>query len=171
MQCQICSDNTATIHLTEITDGQRVETHLCQQCAQKQGLAVKSQIPLNELLSTLLAAQPEAQTGPFGGANAAEDDPNLSCPDCGMTMEEFRKDSQLGCPNDYEIFGEALKPIIKKVHGGNTAHRGKIPANSPDDAKALAELAELQTKLDAAVKAEDYETAATLRDQIELLKT
>jgi len=169
MQCQICSNNTATIHLTEITDGQRVETHLCQECAQKQGLAVKSQVPLNELLSTLLAAQPEAQTGPFGEAEE-KDDPNLSCPDCGMTMDQFRKDSQLGCPNDYEIFGDALEPVIKKVHGGNTEHRGKIPSDAPDNTRTLAERAELQTKLDAAVKAEDYETAAKLRDQIKLLQ-
>ncbi len=170
MQCQLCSTNTATIHLTEITSGQRVETHLCQECAQKQGLAVKNQIPLNELLSTLLAAQPEAQAGPFGAA-AEEDDPKLSCPQCGMTMEQFRKDSQLGCPNDYEIFGKALGPIIKKVHNGNTEHRGKVPSDAPTDAKIQAELAGLTAKLEAAVKAEDYETAAKLRDKIEHLKT
>ena len=171
MQCQICSTNTATIHLTEITGGQRVETHLCQECAQKQGLAVKNQVPLNELLSTLLAVQPEAQTSPFGTAAIDEGDPNLSCPKCGMTMDQFRKDSQLGCPDDYEIFGDALKPIIKNVHGGNTKHRGKIPSDVPADTKVQAELTALQAKLEAAVKAEDYETAAKLRDQIEHLKT
>lgn len=174
MQCQLCNTNTATIHLTEITNGQRVETHLCQDCAQKQGLAVKNQIPLNELLSTLLAAQPEtqaAQGGPFGTAAEEQDDPKLSCPKCGMTMEQFRKDSQLGCPDDYEIFADALNPIIKKVQGGNSAHRGKIPADAPTDTKVQAELADLGARLEVAVKAEDYETAAKLRDQIEHLKT
>ena len=57
MQCQSCKNNTATIHLTEITDGQRTEMHLCELCAQKKGLTVKTQIPLNELLSTLLSSQ------------------------------------------------------------------------------------------------------------------
>ncbi len=61
MQCQNCKQHSATIHLTEISNGQRTETHLCEQCAQKQGLAVKNQIPLNELLSTLLAVQCEVQ--------------------------------------------------------------------------------------------------------------
>ena len=56
MQCQICKQNTATIHLTEIIEGQRNETHLCETCAQKQGVAVKAQIPLNELLGSLLSA-------------------------------------------------------------------------------------------------------------------
>ena len=57
MQCEGCRKNSATIHLTEIANGQRRELHLCESCAQKQGIAVKSQVPLNELLSTLLSAQ------------------------------------------------------------------------------------------------------------------
>ncbi len=76
----------------------------------------------------------------------------------------------MGCPNDYEIFGEALQPIIKKVHSGNTEHRGKIPADEPTDTRVQAELSDLGAKLEAAVKAEDYETAAKLRDQIEHLQ-
>ena len=51
MQCQICHKNGATIHLTEITGGQRTEMHICEQCAAEQGIAVKSHIPINELLS------------------------------------------------------------------------------------------------------------------------
>ena len=62
MQCQACKQRTATIHLTEISNGQRIETHLCETCAQKQGIAIKNQIPLNELLSTLLAVQADAKT-------------------------------------------------------------------------------------------------------------
>ena len=58
MQCQICNNRDATIHLTEITDGARSEMHVCEQCAAEQGIAVKSHIPINELLSSLLAAQP-----------------------------------------------------------------------------------------------------------------
>ena len=58
MQCQICQKNEATIHLTEIVEGLRSEMHICERCAQEQGIAVKSQIPLNELLSGLLASAP-----------------------------------------------------------------------------------------------------------------
>jgi protein arginine kinase activator len=47
MQCEICQSREATIHLTEITDGVRTEMHLCEQCAQEQGVGSKSYIPLN----------------------------------------------------------------------------------------------------------------------------
>ena len=55
MQCQICNKHDATIHLTEIADGVRSEIHICEHCASEQDIAVKSHIPINELLSNLLA--------------------------------------------------------------------------------------------------------------------
>jgi protein-arginine kinase activator protein McsA len=111
MQCQCCKNHTATIHLTEINNGQRLETHLCESCAQKQGLAVKNQIPLNELLSTLLAVQPDLKKQLGETEGSAVDTP---CPSCGMTLRRFQKEVVLGCPHDYEFFEKSLDPIIKR---------------------------------------------------------
>ena len=163
MLCQSCNERTATIHLTEISDGLRVENHLCEVCAQKEGLAVKSQIPLNELLSTLLAVQSEG-----GGSEGPGID--MECPSCGMTLKRFVQKSQLGCPQDYDVFDEQLKPIIEKAHNGNARHCGKVPSGTPADTKEQIELMNLRQQLAAAVKNEDYETAAKLRDMIEKMK-
>ena len=84
MQCQSCNEHTATIHLTEINDGQRVETHLCELCAQKQGLAVKNQIPLNELLTSLIASQSQSSVSEIGEDKEQAED--ITCPHCGMTL-------------------------------------------------------------------------------------
>jgi protein arginine kinase activator len=167
MQCQSCKQNTATIHLTEIQDGQRYETHLCESCAHQQGLAVKNQIPLNELLSTLLAVQSEHY--PTDGPDDTIVD-DAECPHCGMTLKRFRKELLLGCPCDYEVFDKALSPIIGKAQAQNTVHRGKVPSKVPDDTKQHIDLLGLRKRLDAAVKAEDYETAAKLRDEINRLQ-
>jgi protein arginine kinase activator len=167
MQCQSCKQNTATIHLTEISNGRRHEMHLCEACAQQQGLAIKNQIPLNELLSTLLAVQ--AQHYPGGDSDDMILDDG-ECPHCGMTLKRFRKELLLGCPADYEVFDKALRPIIGKSQAGNTTHRGKVPSKVPDDAKQQIDLLGLRKRLDAAVKAEDYETAAKLRDEINRLQ-
>ena len=120
MLCQACKERTATIHLTEITNGHRVETHLCQQCAQQQGLAVKAQIPLNELLSTLLSVQPQAAE-----TSKAEQSyiPDKSCHECGMTLKRFAKESLLGCPFDYKVFEKELLPLIERSHNGKTELR------------------------------------------------
>jgi len=166
MQCQCCKEHTATIHLTEINNGQRLETHLCESCAQKQGLAVKNQIPLNELLSTLLAVQPDSKgTGILEGPDA-----DTACPSCGMTLRRFQKEVLLGCPFDYEFFDSSLRTIIEKSQGGKTTHCGKVPSKLPTDSKKQIDIVNLQNQLDMAVRNEDYETAAKLRDQIKKLQ-
>ena len=165
MQCQICQKNEATIHLTEITDGVRSEMHLCERCAQEEGIAVKSQLSINELLSGLLAVQPSDEEM-FGPSEEKK-----GCPVCGFTLDQFRKEAVLGCPNDYEFFENALLPLIEKAHNGKTSHCGKIPSRMPQEAKEQIKLANLQQQLDVAVRKEDYEEAAKLRDKIKQLES
>lgn len=164
MQCQNCKHNTATIHLTEITEGDRSEAHLCELCAQKQGLTVKSQIPLNELLSNLLAVQPQSE------ADSDALPEQTACPHCGITLKQIRQESLLGCPYDYEVFEQALLPVIEKAHDSKATHCGKIPSKATSDTKKQVELLSLRQKLRAAVENEDYETAAKLRDRIQQLQ-
>lgn len=166
MQCQSCKEHTATIHLTEINNGQRFETHLCELCAQKQGLAIKNQIPLNELLSTLLAVQAESEDDSELDAVSAD----TACPACGITLKQFTKKSVLGCPHDYEVFEKQLRPIIRRAHNGNTTHCGKVPSKASASTKNNIELIKLQRQLDVAVQEENYEAAAKLRDKIKRLQ-
>jgi len=160
MQCESCQKNTATIHLTEIVDGHRTEMHLCEYCASEQGIVVKSNIPINELLSSLLASQPaEDELASLGEKEAV-------CPHCGFTLDQFRKENVFGCPQDYDIFEKALLPLIKKAHDGKTVHCGKVPSRTPKDKKKQMELTNLRQQLQSAVQTEDYEQAAKLRDKI-----
>jgi len=160
MLCQICNKNDATIHLTEITDGERTEMHICEQCAIEQDIAVKSHIPINELLSNLLAVQP-SDDELFGPSEQ-----KLACPNCGFTLTQFRKEGALGCPRDYEVFEKTLLALIEKAHDGKTTHCGKIPLKTPRDTKKQMEMLNLRQQLEAAVISEDYELAAQLRDKI-----
>ena len=162
MQCQICSKNDATIHLTEISDGVRVEMHICERCAQEEGIAVKSQIPLNELLSSLLAVQPTDEEL-FGPSDKGT---SVSCSHCGFTLEQFRKEAVLGCPYDYEVFEKPLRRLIEKAHNGKTTHCGKVPSKTSADTKKQIKLITLRQQLESAVQSEDYEQAAKLRDKI-----
>jgi protein arginine kinase activator len=175
MQCEICKIKTATVHLTEIVDGQRTESHLCQACAQKEGITIKNQLSLNELLSSLIAAHQQADEQDAEGVDK-------SCPVCGMTMEMFQKNALLGCPQDYDIFAGSLQAIIEKAHDGNLIHKGKIPPGVPQpvlagdtakdetQTKEKNEIESLKRQLDQAVLTEDYELAAKLRDRLKALQ-
>jgi len=160
MHCQICKKKDATIHLTEITDGKRIDMHLCETCAQEHGIAVKSQIPINELLSNLLAVQPTDEDFADPGEKQAV------CPHCGISLEQFQKQGVLGCPYDYEVFAEQLEPLILKAHDGRTVHAGKVPARAPENTKRQIRRLELKQQLEEAVRIEDYERAAALRDEL-----
>jgi len=164
MQCQLCNKRTATIHLTEISEGVRTEMHICEQCAADQGIAAQSQMSINELLSHLLASQP-ADDEIFGPS-----DQESVCPNCGFTLARLRKEGMLGCPEDYEVFEAALLPLIERAHGGNSTHVGKVPSKTPQTTKRLVQLTTLRRQLDVAVKNEDYELAAKLRDEIKHLE-
>jgi protein arginine kinase activator len=168
MQCEICKNKAATVHLTEIVDGARTESHLCQTCAEKEGISIKSQLSLNELLSSLIAAHQPTDEQDTTGIQK-------SCPICGITMDMFRKQAVLGCPNDYEVFGKTLNQLIEKAHDGNSAHKGKIPANVSqqeilNNTDKAEEKEELKRQLEEAVAAEKYELAAKLRDQLKTMQ-
>ena len=171
MQCEICKNKAATVHLTEIVDGARTESHLCQACAEKEGISIKSQLSLNELLSSLIAAHQQTDGQDTGEIQK-------SCPICGITMDMFRKQAVLGCPNDYEVFGKTLEQLIEKAHDGNCVHKGKVPANvSPQEVSNIAgntdkadEKEELKRRLEEAVTSEKYELAAKLRDQLKTMQ-
>ena len=139
--------------------------HICEQCAAEQGIASQSQMSINELLGHLLAAQP-ADDEIFGQIG----DDETVCPSCGFTLGRLRKDGMLGCPHDYEVFEAALLPLIERAHNGGTTHCGKIPSRTPSASKKLLELSNLKQQLDEAVRQENYERAAGLRDQIKHLE-
>jgi protein arginine kinase activator len=103
-------------------------------------------------------------------SGAAEQQP-VQCDQCGITWAEFRQTGLLGCPADYDHFERDLTPLIQRAHEGATHHTGKTPAKH-GEAKAASEgrptvdVARLRKELQRAVEAEDYETAAKVRDQI-----
>lgn len=165
MRCQICQQNEATVHLTDISEKHRTEMHVCELCAQQQGLTVKSHISLNELLSGLLAAQP-ADDDVLGELKE-----EAACPRCGFTLEDFRRTGLLGCPADYRAFEKALMPLVEKAHDGGTSHCGKVPSRLRTGARKENRLWNLRRLLDEAVRGEDYEKAAVLRDEIQKLRS
>lgn len=156
MLCQRCKKATATVHLTDIPkhSGDKIERHLCDDCALAEGVTFKPHLPpLNELLTNFVLSQAQALD-------------ELRCDECGTTFSEFRSQGLLGCPNDYVAFEEVLSPLIAQAHENGTHHVGKIPPTRPRSEVRQRELARLKRELGAAVAREDYETAARLRDQI-----
>jgi len=101
----------------------------------------------------------------FGELISATVESVAACPECGITFNEFRESGRFGCAHDYSEFLEELIPLLENIHE-DTTHVGKRPRHALMGTQDQARLVHLRNSLRAAVEAEDYESAAQLRDQI-----
>lgn len=164
MKCQFC-DRTATLHITELTDGKATEMHLCKEHAQEYLSQSESGSP-----PPSAGASPLAQHLTVG--NTAEDLARLDqkiCPICGISFYEFRNAGRLGCPNDYSCFEKELEGLLLNIHG-ETRHVGKIPARGVGKLSEHTRLIQMRRELKEAVSEEDYEQASKIRDKIRELQ-
>jgi len=153
-KCRRCS-KPATLHITEIRKGEVQQLHLCETCAQK-------------YLSQPNADDEESLSGP--GLEDLESVDELACPHCGITFRQFRGQGRLGCPHDYEVFEAELNQLLENIHDG-TQHCGKVPQRTGEASQDQFRLIKLRNELQAAVKDEAYERAASLRDQIQQVES
>ena len=158
MKCENCN-KTATVHLTEIKNGKKIEKHLCEQCAaQNEGFPIKAHTPINELLTNFVMAH-----------SGLTKETTTKCEHCGTTWAEFRQTGLFGCEHDYALFEKELTPLLQRAHEGATHHVGKVPSRRGGTGvpmKKRVDVSRLRKELQRAVEAEDYEKAAKLRDQI-----
>ncbi len=154
IKCDNC-DRPATVHMTEISGNEKVEKHLCEECAGSEGITIKANVPITQLLEDFVLAT-------TAGAEVAE----IQCDVCGLTFAEFRHAGVLGCPSDYDAFEKALVPMLERAHQGATQHIGKVPQRADNDQARLNTILRLRGELKSAIAAEDYECAAMLRDSI-----
>jgi protein arginine kinase activator len=160
MLCMLCKQNPAKVHLTQIVADKIQKVDLCEECAKQKGVSESPSFALADLLLGLGASEQIAQT-----ATGVE----VRCPGCGFTQADFKKAGRLGCAQCYSSFAEGLESLLKSMHKG-TRHIGKIPVALRQGRDLAERLKFLQKKLDKAVSDEDFEQAATLRDEIKATK-
>lgn len=187
MLCDNCNKNEATIHYTEVVNGVKNERHLCSECMQELDYGIDGEFPFSKLIRGILSAH-------LGNNGQEVNEPlmQIKCNRCGMTYNEFTKIGKFGCGECYSVFGPLIMENIKKIQGHAT-HTGKKYKKFVDKEnkeineqygdisitkkeklkKTLSDMEEIQImeeQLREAIKVEDYEEAARLRDAIKLVR-
>lgn len=178
-ECVKCG-RPAVVHLTEVTnadDGAKkiIQIDLCLEHAVQGGMvsaiAVQGQTApgvittKGPIISKTSAGKPGGKAGDLPEDGATEN--TSTCPNCGMTWEDFLKCGLLGCSNDYALFESRLLDLIKSSHEGATQAVGKTPPGvSVGETARRVAIARLEHELALALEGEKYEQAARLRDQI-----
>ncbi len=151
MLCDVCHIKEATLHYTVVMGSTSTTVYICEDCAKKKGLLSASGIPISGLL--------------LNDANK-----NLVCSNCGLTYKEFAKILKFGCSSCYDVFGEEIKPFLKKLQG-SAVHKGKPPADKDiKKSKKRKKVIELKKALKEAIAKEAYETASKIRDELAKLE-
>jgi len=163
MKCDVENcDNEATVHLTEIREGKKHEMHLCERCAAEKGLPGKAHFSISDLLAGIASqAQAQAQKGRRGK--------EAVCPACGTSLSQFQSSGRFGCAECYTAFKDDVMGLAEKIHD-SSQHVGKAPKRVSSDVSLQKEIRQLQVELKRAIRREDYEKAAAMRDQIKHLE-
>lgn len=161
MICQKCQQRFAKIHLKQSINGKYKELFLCESCARNENqIQMNGPLFMNDFLGGMISfihSSPEAQVQP------------VQCKQCHMKFEDFQKSGRLGCGNCYEVFSVKLDPIIRRLHG-NVTYQGKISNDLNSITADSSEIHELQKHLKDAIRKEEYELAAKIRDKIKKLE-
>ncbi len=164
MKCDVTScENEATVHLTEIREGKKHEMHLCERCAAEKGLPGKApHFSISDLLAGIASqAQEQAAKTRRGRETACA---------CGTTLTQFQASGRFGCPECYSTFRDDVQGLVEKIHD-SSQHVGKVPQRVSSDISLQKDVRQLQLDLKRAIRKEDYERAAAIRDQIKQLET
>ncbi len=162
MLCDNCKKNKAVFLVKEIMMGEERDIYLCQSCAFDKGLTevvfdfkfnlknfINSVIEVDDTIEELLSN-------------------NKVCEKCGTSLNEILEDGLLGCAHCFVSFMPVLTQIYSKVFN-TKEHYGKIPIKLEKEVEILKRLEEYKIELQKAIKEENYERAAFLRDKIKEL--
>ena len=184
MLCEKCKKNEATFYYHENVNGKTKTYRLCKDCADeltesgelKEFDADRYFEEFDSFFKDPFRSVDNLLAGFFGGERAALASGNRSgeeekkCPGCGMTLRQFAASGRIGCPKCYETFEKELAPTISRVHW-KAAHTGRAPAKFRERIDLKRRIESLENEQKEAVRGENYERAAEIRDELKKLRT
>ena len=158
MLCQNCKKKQASIHFVKVINGKKTEMHLCDECAPQKEMSTFGGFGfgIGDILGGMFGTLPQSYN-------------RLVCDVCKTDLDTFSKTGKLGCSKCYDVFAEHLKAPLARIHG-SAQYLGKVPKGKAEEVKKPDKLEELKSKLADAIKNEDFEQAATLRDEIRAIE-
>jgi protein arginine kinase activator len=161
MKCEICGARKAVIHIQQVIGKERVDLHMCEECALERGISGEGEhveLSISNMLNGLLDVR------------NLKEKKDAVCPQCGSDWQSIRKREKLGCAECYATFSREIHFLLEKM-GAQAVHRGKLPRALNTYKRYLVDVVKLKQGLKEAIKREDYEKAARIRDRIRELES
>lgn len=162
MLCQKCQTNLATIRYAEVVDGHVTEQQLCETCVSAIEQASTSGFELADV-----AHSARRVTVPRSGEHERN---QQACGVCGMPLTTITTQHRVGCPACYANFAAEITAALQPLHRF-TYHKGKSARVASMRDRLRSDLQSKRALLRSIVKAENYEEAARLRDEIKRIES
>ncbi|KAF1679157.1 MULTISPECIES: UvrB/UvrC motif-containing protein [unclassified Veillonella] len=172
MLCDNCKQNEATVHMTRVVNGKKTERHLCNVCAAKQpndGFGSQGFMNFGPSLLDNDFFTNDFFTNTLYPDSLLNPRQETRCSQCGMTFSEFNQTGKFGCDHCYDTFEAQIAPLVKRLQG-SLSYEGRVPSRGTGVFKTKHQIKRLRQELDKAVKAEQFEEAVRLRDEIKVLE-
>jgi protein arginine kinase activator len=157
-KCEFCGQRDAQIDITGIVNGKETSLHLCQTCAEENGISPTAldAVSLAKFLERCMTL----------GKDTSDDielsNLTMECPECGSTRSEIEDKGVFGCEYCYTSFRDMLD--LDSPDADDSDNGGGAPKPKPETEAQT--LRRLKRRLQEAVDQEAYEDAASIRDQI-----
>ncbi|HCM25469.1 MAG: hypothetical protein A2Z99_11025 [Treponema sp. GWB1_62_6] len=176
MKCDLCGRRDAVVYVKRVVLGAEKEARLCAECAANIE-PDRTDGDVSRALSRLVDGVAGRHTGTASSSSGSPGYGNgdRRCPRCGSGLEEMLKKGEAGCSACWKAFGTEFEVLRSRASGERTktvrTWQGRLPQILAARRAALAEIAGTRLRLQAAVDAEDYETAARCRDRLRELES
>ncbi len=173
MLCERCKKNEATYHYHENVNGTEKTYHLCRECRdemEKKGEIGDVDLNMNTLFDSFFADpfQGSLLGSLFSPVRSQLQSAEKKC-SCGMTLRELSAGGMAGCPECYTTFARELAGTVQGIHG-RRQHNGRVPGKFREKLSLKQKMEELEKERQEAVRNENYERAAEIRDELKSLR-
>lgn len=176
MLCKKCGKKQANIYYKQTVNGKTKEYALCEDCAEELKKSGELDIKMPSLwnkydnsfgLEDLFGIN-GLLSSPFEGVKTVRSE-KKKCSLCGSTFDGLVKNGKVGCAKCYEIFADELRRTVESIHG-KEQHTGRTPKRIKAKESKTDKINALKAELKSAVKKQEFEQAAVLRDEIRRLE-
>ncbi len=165
MLCEACGKYEAVVHIQTLApDGSSATRSLCQRCATRlRTLPGVHALDISEFLGALFERIHQSRV------EKENDRFEATCPACGLSYDEYKKEPRLGCAECYAAFREPLEEALVK-RNGSALYVGETPGGTDELNTDIYQIKKLREQMLKAVEDEKFETAAAIRDEIRALE-
>jgi protein arginine kinase activator len=158
MKCELCGKNESQLKIQQFIGSEMTELNICEVCAEERGI-ISSENGFNMSLSELLTVLVDTK----GTKDRNKEKP--VCLNCGTASSDIRRSGRVGCQDCYSAFRKEIIHALKSK-SIRPKHRGKYPSRVQVYKSFFVDRELLRQKLNQAVRQEEYEKAAVIRDRL-----